>query len=91
VLCCRFGRYLGEAVPLVIQYGHKASEGDDELREYVLQVWVAQCGSHSCQFNPISVIQQTISGVVLGLGKAPKCCAYLWSSSTQQSVLWLLH
>lgn len=36
--CCRFGRYLGAAVPLVVQYGQKAEEGDDELREYVLQV-----------------------------------------------------
>lgn len=34
----RFGRYLEQAVPLVVQYGHKAAEGDDELREYVLQV-----------------------------------------------------
>lgn len=34
----RFGRYLGDAVPLVVQYGKKAAEGDDELREYVLQV-----------------------------------------------------
>lgn len=33
----RYGRYLSESVPLVIQYGHKASEGDDELREFVLQ------------------------------------------------------
>jgi len=38
MLCCRYGRYLSESVPLVIQYGHKASEGDDELREFVLQV-----------------------------------------------------
>lgn len=37
----RFGRYLSEAVPLVIKYGHNAAEGDDELREFVLQV---RCG-----------------------------------------------
>lgn len=34
----RFGQHLPEAVPLVITYAKKAAEGDDELREYVLQV-----------------------------------------------------
>jgi hypothetical protein len=34
----RFGQRLPEAVPLVITYAKKAAEGDDELREYVLQV-----------------------------------------------------
>jgi hypothetical protein len=38
VLFCRFGRHLGEAVPLMVQYGQDAAEGDDELREYALQV-----------------------------------------------------
>ncbi|KAF6251732.1 armadillo-type protein [Scenedesmus sp. NREL 46B-D3] len=33
----RFGRHLAEAVPLMVQYGQKAAEGDDELREYALQ------------------------------------------------------
>uniref|UniRef100_A0A383VAE3 TATA-binding protein interacting (TIP20) domain-containing protein n=1 Tax=Tetradesmus obliquus TaxID=3088 RepID=A0A383VAE3_TETOB len=33
----RFGRHLTEAVPLMVQYGQKAAEGDDELREYALQ------------------------------------------------------
>ena len=41
--CCRFGQYLGEAVPLVVSYGHKAAEGDDELREFVLQVRLCVC------------------------------------------------
>eukprot|EP00878_Enallax_costatus_P002222 GHUV01002394.1.p1 GENE.GHUV01002394.1~~GHUV01002394.1.p1 ORF type:complete len:958 (+),score=265.35 GHUV01002394.1:286-3159(+) len=33
----RFGRHLDVAVPLVMQYGQKAAEGDDELREFTLQ------------------------------------------------------
>lgn len=34
----RFGRFLQDAVPLAISYCQKAGEGDDELRDYCLQV-----------------------------------------------------
>jgi hypothetical protein len=34
----RFGRYLNDAVPLVVRHCDQAGEGDDELREYCLQV-----------------------------------------------------
>lgn len=37
----RFGRHLSTAVPLVMKYGQKAAEGDDELREFALQVGIA--------------------------------------------------
>lgn len=34
----RFGKHLGRAVPLAIRYLRGAAEGDEELREYCLQV-----------------------------------------------------
>lgn len=34
----RFGPHLGDTVPILIQYCMKASENDEELREYSLQV-----------------------------------------------------
>eukprot|EP00879_Flechtneria_rotunda_P020033 GHRR01021062.1.p1 GENE.GHRR01021062.1~~GHRR01021062.1.p1 ORF type:complete len:122 (+),score=34.25 GHRR01021062.1:398-763(+) len=34
----RFGRHFQAAVPLVIKYAQQAAEGDDELREFALQV-----------------------------------------------------
>lgn len=36
----RFGKYLPMAVPVVMQHGQKAAEGDDEVREFALQVCV---------------------------------------------------
>lgn len=39
----RFGKHLPVTVPLVIDYCQQAKEGDDELREYCLQV-----GGWSC-------------------------------------------
>lgn len=35
----RFGPHLGDTVPILIQYCKNASENDEELREYSLQVW----------------------------------------------------
>lgn len=34
----RFGPHLGDAVPILINYCNNASENDEELREYSLQV-----------------------------------------------------
>jgi hypothetical protein len=36
----RFGPHLDTAVPLMIQFADKATEGDDELREQCLQVGI---------------------------------------------------
>lgn len=36
----RFGPYLQDTVPLLINYCKTASENDEELREYSLQVYI---------------------------------------------------
>lgn len=47
--CCsrsvgyRFGPHLGDTVPVLISYCTSASENDEELREYSLQVLPISC------------------------------------------------
>lgn len=38
----RFGKHLAMTVPLMMHYCDKAKDGDDELREYCLQVGAAE-------------------------------------------------
>lgn len=43
----RFGPHLGDSVPVLINYCTSASENDEELREYSLQVLSVSLSGHS--------------------------------------------
>lgn len=53
----RFGKHLGRGVPLAIRYLRGAAEGDEELREYCLQVTAPCCWVRCTLFTAISSLE----------------------------------